>query len=77
VFTLLVAFHCTPIDSIWNLKKKGKCIDGGNLMTLVGAGFSIGQDLVIMLLPLIELRKLHMSMKKKAEVALLFAVGSL
>lgn len=46
-------------------------------MTLVGAGFSIGQDIVIMLLPVIELRKLRMSLRKKFELTLLFAVGSL
>jgi hypothetical protein len=41
------------------------------------AGLSILEDLVIMLLPVMELKALKLDLKKKLALAFMFALGSL
>jgi hypothetical protein len=75
-YILAVSFQCKPVESIWNPRVAGKCI---NLTTIgvSGAIFSIVEDIVILILPIPQIIKLQMSKNKKWGLVLLFGIGSL
>ena len=77
VFLLLVIFQCLPIDSIWNKTVDGKCLPISAAIGFTGAGLSIAEDLIILLIPIRELWKLQMNTKKKLGIVILLSVGSL
>ncbi|KUJ09389.1 uncharacterized protein LY89DRAFT_788259 [Mollisia scopiformis] len=71
-----VAFQCVPVDSFWDpFIKKDHCIDIATL-TYFGAGFSIFEDIVIMSLPVYELKGLNLSLRKRMALVFMFALGS-
>ena len=75
-FILAVSFQCNPVDSIWNPRITGKCL---NLTAIgvAGAILSIVEDFVILVLPIPEILNLQMSKSKKWGLVLLFSIGSL
>ncbi|KAF3042926.1 hypothetical protein E8E12_007130 [Didymella heteroderae] len=77
VFFLLVVFQCLPINSIWDKTiTDAKCLPVSAVIGFTGAGLSIVEDFIILLLPLPVVWKLQMSTKKKIGVILLISVGS-
>jgi hypothetical protein len=72
----VVSFQCTPVDSYWDITIPGKCIHS-QAFVYAAAGLSILEDLVIMLLPVMELKALKLDLKKKLALAFMFALGSL
>lgn len=81
IFCFLCIFQCTPIDASWDIQKRLVCIHSGPIQlqkgVLVGGCLSIVIDLVLMFLPIMELRKLNMSLRQKVSLALMFGIGSL
>ncbi|KAG9231354.1 hypothetical protein BJ875DRAFT_122812 [Amylocarpus encephaloides] len=75
-FLMVVSFQCIPIYSIWTASTPAKCINTKALV-YTGAALSIVEDLVIMFLPVIELKGLNLDKKKKVGLTILFASGSL
>lgn len=75
-FTFSVALQCVPPAAIWNTTIKGKCNDS-TAQVYAGAAFAIFEDIVIILLPIRELRNLNLTPKKKLGVMFMFALGSL
>ncbi|KAK7951030.1 CFEM domain protein [Apiospora aurea] len=76
-YDFLLAFQCQPIDGawlFWDGEYKAKCISI-NVLGWSAAGVNIGLDLATIILPLPSLFQLSMSMKKKAQIVLMFAVG--
>lgn len=73
---MAVTLQCVPVDSIWNLKKEGKCVNSTGLV-YAGAVLSIVEDIVIIALPIPELRGLNLSLRKRIALILMFALGSL
>jgi hypothetical protein len=76
-FLFAVAFQCVPVQSFWDpFVAKKRCV---NLSVLIymGGALSIFEDIVIMLLPIYELKGLNLGLRKKAAVAFIFALGSL
>ncbi|PQE29924.1 hypothetical protein CJF32_00000582 [Rutstroemia sp. NJR-2017a WRK4] len=76
-FIMTTVFSCDPIPYFWtkwNGEVVGKCNDV-NLQTYIAAGFNILQDFAILLLPLPELWKLQVSMRKKVQLFIMFGVG--
>jgi hypothetical protein len=71
-----VAFQCTPVASNWDKTIAGHCVNQ-NAMTYAGAGLSIFEDIVIMLLPIWVLKDLKMNLKKRISLCFMFAMGSL
>ncbi|KAK6073285.1 hypothetical protein SCUP515_06897 [Seiridium cupressi] len=67
---------CTPVEAIWNRFVAGKCLDV-NAIGYSGAVLSVVEDLVLILLPIPELRKLQISGRKRVGVGLMFALASL
>ncbi|CAG8389490.1 unnamed protein product [Penicillium salamii] len=74
VFTLSLV--CRPIQYNWNRKISGSC---GNIRKIqyASAGFNMGMDLLVVLLPLPVVWKLRMSSRKKIGVTTSFAIGIL
>jgi hypothetical protein len=76
-FLFAVAFQCVPVPSFWDpFIVKKHCI---NLSVLIymGGALSIFEDIVIMLLPIYELKGLNLGLRKKVALAFMFALGSL
>jgi hypothetical protein len=75
-FLFAVALQCVPVKSIWDPMVSGKCI---NSLALVyaGAGLSIFEDVVIMVLPVMELMHLNLDLRKRIALVFIFALGSL
>ncbi|KAM6508509.1 hypothetical protein FALCPG4_018350 [Fusarium falciforme] len=74
----LTIFHCMPIQSFWDKTIEGaKCtIDESNFFFgTVLAHFLI--DVVLLILPVIPVRRLHLAPNRKAVVIVLFAFGIL
>lgn len=77
VYLLLVMFQCVPIEAIWNKLIDGKCLEVNYAIAFTGACMSIAEDVIILVLPIPQLWKLQMSLKKKIGIILLLSVGSL
>jgi hypothetical protein len=75
-FTIGVAMQCLPLDSLWDLTIHAKCNDI-RVFTIWGAALSIFYDVVIMLLPIIELKGLNLTLRKRIALCFMFALGSL
>ena len=75
-FFFVVCFQCTPVVSYWNTTIPGKCIHS-QAFVYAAAGINIMEDLIIMFLPVMELRALKLDLKKKFALGFMFALGSL
>ncbi|KAH6642006.1 hypothetical protein C7974DRAFT_326858 [Boeremia exigua] len=77
VFLLLVVFQCLPISAIWDKTvTSAKCLPVSAAIGFTGAGLSILEDIIILLLPLPVVWKLQMNLRKKIGVIFLISVGS-
>lgn len=76
LITLLTAFQCLPVSSIWNISITGKCIDIKSII-YAGTAFSIVDDLLIMTLPIPCFSSLRMGRLKKISIGMMFTIGSL
>lgn len=79
-FTVVDIFLCHPVSYFWtqwtDTDSHGTCLHYMQPVW-VFSGIGIFLDLFIMAIPLFQLRKLKMSLKKKASVGLMFCVGIL
>ncbi|KAH6658663.1 hypothetical protein BKA67DRAFT_501427, partial [Truncatella angustata] len=75
VFTFVIAFQCTPVEAIWNRFVTGSCLNV-NAIGYSGAILSVVEDVVLIVLPIPELRKLQISGRKRIGVGLMFALAS-
>ncbi|KAI8308507.1 hypothetical protein K4K61_002525 [Colletotrichum sp. SAR11_59] len=76
IFLLTIVFQCTPISSIWDRSNSNrKCLDV-TAIGYAGAVFSIVEDLVILVLPIPELYKLQLNIRKKIALGFMFSLGS-
>lgn len=84
VITLVTIFSCHPVSYFWDRDVRFSlgagatptCVDVGAL-AYANSGFAVAQDLVLIALPVGMLWRLNMSRRRKAFVAVVFAVGSL
>lgn len=79
LYIFLGAFKCRPISFIWLGWKgaaHGHCLDEGALLWS-NALISIGLDLIMLAIPLSQLRGLTLSFKKKLGVFVMFSLGAL
>jgi hypothetical protein len=75
-FLIAVIFQCWPITAVWDLTIHGKCMDFQALI-YAGAGCSIMEDIVIIVLPIPQLWSLNFNWSKRGALILMFAIGSL
>ncbi|KAF2824765.1 hypothetical protein CC86DRAFT_296370 [Ophiobolus disseminans] len=76
-FFFATAFQCTPVRHAWtnwDRLHEGKC-NNIHLQGWVAAGINIFLDVVVMILPLKDLARLNMSLRKKIMVIAMFSVG--
>ncbi len=73
---MAVTLQCVPIKALWDTDIKARCVDN-RALGFAGAGASIFEDFAVMLLPVSELKSLHLDLKKKFALIFMFAVGSL
>lgn len=79
IFTIICTVNCLPVTYIWTSwdgQHEGKCI---NLNSFVWAHavLDIVFDCVIFALPIPELIKLKMSLKKRIMIVAMFSVGGM
>jgi rhodopsin domain-containing protein len=77
VYDLLLAFQCHPIAGAWRSWDgtfPAQCISI-NVLGWSAAGINICLDLAVIILPLPELFRLSMSLRKKIQIIMMFAVG--
>ena len=75
-FTFVIAFQCSPVISYWDTTRSGTCINS-QAFVYSAAGISIFEDIVIMFLPVMELKALKLDLRKKFALGFMFALGSL
>jgi hypothetical protein len=77
-FVLVTVFQCQPVSFAWNKSSinGGKCVDY-NAAAWANAGINISQDILIVLLPMHELRALQLGRVRKIGVYAMFGVGGL
>ncbi|KAH8594470.1 hypothetical protein B0O99DRAFT_672908 [Bisporella sp. PMI_857] len=74
-YFIAVTFQCVPVNAVWDRRVTGQCVSFTGLV-FSGAGFSIVEDIVIILLPVPVLRSLNLSLKKRIALIFMFALGS-
>jgi len=77
IFDFMLAFQCHPIAGAWKAWDgtfEAKCISI-NVMGWTAAALNIVLDLAVIILPLPELFRLSMSLRKKVQIIMMFAVG--
>ena len=81
VFTLLIAFTCTPVvgffrlfDVAWRLQNELRCQDEGAIIVAV-ACVSTVQDFIICLLPIFLIWNIQISKRQKLALCGIFGVG--
>ncbi|KAF1924862.1 uncharacterized protein M421DRAFT_424493 [Didymella exigua CBS 183.55] len=77
-FDLAATFVCTPISFAWERwdgEHTGKCINN-NALAFTHAAHSILTDFVTLSLPITQIWNLHLGLKKKIGVLLMFSVGA-
>ncbi|KAH7128558.1 hypothetical protein B0J11DRAFT_273798 [Dendryphion nanum] len=72
---LATIFSCIPVQAFWNRDIKGKCIDI-NALAYANSGNAIANDVTLLILPLVFIRKLNMQRYRKIAVGLMFAIGT-
>nr|XP_036582747.1 CFEM domain containing integral membrane protein [Colletotrichum truncatum]KAF6791538.1 CFEM domain containing integral membrane protein [Colletotrichum truncatum] len=75
LFLFLILFQCIPIQSIWDKYISGRCL---NLTAIgyAGGSFTVAYDVILITLPIPELLKLNLSLRKKIISVLMLALGS-
>ncbi|KAH8719142.1 hypothetical protein GQ44DRAFT_624042, partial [Phaeosphaeriaceae sp. PMI808] len=77
-FVLAAVFVCSPVNYAWmrwDGEHKGKCINN-NSLAFSHAVISILTDFAALSLPITQIWTLHLALKKKIGVLLMFSVGS-
>ncbi len=75
-FAIVTVFQCHPIIYVWKKDLKGKCVNY-NSVAWANAAVNILQDVIIIVLPMNELRHLQLNTRKKIGMYAMFGVGSL
>jgi hypothetical protein len=78
-FGIAATFVCSPVSfswTQWDGEHTGKCINN-NSLAFSHAAHSILIDFITLSLPFTQIWRLHLAMKKKIGVLLMFSVGAL
>jgi hypothetical protein len=74
--TFVFIFTCVPVEKLWNPRLQGHCIN--QIGTWVAnAASTIITDVIILLLPIYQIRKLQLKLQDKIGLYLIFSVGFL
>ncbi|MCJ1424105.1 hypothetical protein MMC29_001992 [Sticta canariensis] len=73
-YTFASTFHCIPRRKIWEPHTPGHCLDIARLI-ISSALINVVSDLAMFMIPLFCISSLHMPLKKKLGVSIVFATG--
>lgn len=76
VIFFIAIFACNPVNSFWNRDIKGKCINI-QAAAYANSASAIVQDIILLILPLIFIKKLQMKRFRKIAVGFMFCIGTL
>ncbi|KAF3802796.1 hypothetical protein GCG54_00014033 [Colletotrichum gloeosporioides] len=79
LFVLLSIFQCQPIQHYWNGwdgEHAGKCLSLQDIV-LAHVAINVGLDVWMLILPLTQIYKLNMPLRRKISVMAMFSVGIL
>jgi hypothetical protein len=84
ITTSATAFHCSPISAAWDIIDKTPLVDGHLARCLdinggvwVHSVLNVALDIWLMIIPMPDLMKLPLPLKKKVKVGFMFTVGGL
>lgn len=72
----LYIFQCSPREAIWNLLVAGKCLPIDKMLLWPGI-VNVASDVLIILVPLLIIRRLQIGLRSKVTVFAIFGVGLL
>lgn len=75
-FVIVTIFQCRPISYVWKKELRGKCLNY-NAAAWANATINIVQDILILVVPISEVRHLQLTKKKKIGMYAMFSVGGL
>lgn len=75
-YTFATIFHCIPRRKSWEPHTPGHCLDIARLI-ISSALINVVSDLAMFMIPLFCISSLHMPLKKKLGVSIVFAAGVL
>jgi hypothetical protein len=78
-FALVSIFSCRPISYFWTKWQgtgSGTC-NNINVQTYIAGAINIAQDFTILILPMPEVYKLQVSLRKRLQLFFMFSVGLL
>jgi hypothetical protein len=76
VIFFVAIFSCQPVSSFWNRDIKGKCLDI-QAAAYANSASALLQDVLLLILPLVFIRKLQMKRFRKIAVGFMFCIGTL
>jgi hypothetical protein len=74
--TLTTLLHCIPPEAVWNPRLHGRCVNFVLFFEIIEP-INCFQDLVIALMPISVISGLHLDLKQKLSVSVIFLLGSL
>jgi hypothetical protein len=72
---LVTVFQCIPVHKMWDLATPGHCVNANVFYISTNGVPNIVTDVLILLLPMYELYKLHVSRAQKIAIAASFLAG--
>ncbi|KAK1975181.1 integral membrane protein [Colletotrichum cereale] len=75
-YVIVTAFQCTPILAIWDRSNPNRTCLNVTAIWYSGATFSLLEEIVILFLPIPELVKLQINIRKKMALSFMFSLGS-
>jgi hypothetical protein len=75
VIFFLTVFSCMPLSAFWNRDQRGKCLDI-QALAYANSASAIIQDIILLILPLVFIRRLQMKRYRKVAVGLMFSIGT-
>jgi hypothetical protein len=76
VIFLVTIFSCTPVQAWLNRDLDGKCIDI-TALAYANSASAIAQDVVLLVFPLVCIRRLNMKRYRRFAVGFMFGIGTL
>ena len=73
---LVTSFQCDPIAGVWNFELDATCIDPV-AFTLAIALSGVLTDLIVLVLPLQMVWRLHLPIRQKLVLSVIFSLGGL
>lgn len=70
-------FQCWPVEFYWDRTIKGHCIGHQVILYMCTASLSLGEDVALLLLPVVVVWQLKLVRQQKIQLTVLFSVGAL